>query len=118
VGDEPRHYLYALLCAGLILLIISLFSVSRCENVAMRVAERTSFFAILGLRVGFARIANVLGLVWWLATILILSFLCFMACVATLLVAFAISPRSVAIKLVQYICFTSEVANCSRQFAT
>ena len=34
----------------------------------MREGKEASSFAIFGLRVGFARIANVLGLVRWLGT--------------------------------------------------
>jgi hypothetical protein len=63
--------------------------------------KKASSFAIFGLRVGFARIANVLGLVRWLAEIFILPFLVFMSLVATYLVAFTNLSRVVAIKLVQ-----------------
>ena len=43
-------------------------SLSSCTELSMREGRRTSSFAIFGLWVGFARIANVLGLVRRLAT--------------------------------------------------
>lgn len=56
---------------GAIKLAIILFkvfkSLSRCTKLSMREGRRTSSFAIFGLRVGFARIANVLGIVRRLA---------------------------------------------------
>jgi hypothetical protein len=58
-----------LLAAGFIFLIISLSILSRWQKVSKCGWRRASSFAILGLRVGFVRIANVLDLVRWLATI-------------------------------------------------
>ena len=43
-------------------------SLTRCTELSMREGKEASSFAIFGLRVGFARIANVLGLVRRLAT--------------------------------------------------
>jgi len=72
-----------LLAAGVYFLIVCLSTVSRWQNVSKWVARRASSFAILGLWVAFVRIANVLDLVRWLATIYLLSFLYFISLVAT-----------------------------------
>jgi hypothetical protein len=43
-------------------------SLSSCTKLSKREGKKASSFAIFGLRVGFARIANVLGLVRRLVT--------------------------------------------------
>ena len=88
------------LAAGLFCLIILLSNVSRWQNVAKWGARRASSFAILDLRVAFVRIANVLDLVRWLVTYLLLSFLFIISLVATYLVVYANVSKGVAIKLV------------------
>ena len=84
----------------------------------MWVARRASFFAMLALLVGFVRIANVLDLVRWLGTNLILSVLYFISFIATLLSVFALITSRVAIKLSVFGTFILKVANCSTLFAT
>jgi len=64
---KPLCFMTACWQLGLFSLILSLSIVSRWQNVTKRVAKSASSFAIFGLRVGFVRIANVLGLVRWLA---------------------------------------------------
>ena len=70
------------------------------------------------MRVGFVRIANVLDLVRWLGTNLILSVLYFISLVATLLSVFAKITSRVAIKLSAFGTFMLKVTNYSKQFAT
>ena len=57
-----------LLAAGFYLLIICLSILSSWQNLSKRGARKASSFAIFGLRVGFARIANVLAFVRWRVT--------------------------------------------------
>ena len=107
-----------LLAAGFYFLFVLLSTLSMWQNVSMRGARRASSFAILGLRVGFVRIANVLDLVRWLGTNLILSVLCFISLVATLLSVVAKIISRVAIKLSVFGTFMLKVANRSTLFAT
>ena len=67
-----------LLAAGFYLLIICLSVLSSWQKLSKRGARKASSFAILALRVAFARIANVLAIVRWRVTNLafILLFLC------------------------------------------
>ena len=57
-----------LLAAGFYLLIVWFSTFSSWQNVTKRGARKASSFAIFGLRVAFARIANVLAFVRWRVT--------------------------------------------------